>query len=49
MRLRTVFTLVTLSILLHGIYSFKMFLDANFINNNTDLKQKVNSALNGFR
>ena len=45
--LKLLLTITTLGVLIFGIFEMKGFLNENFVEKDTKLKAKVNSALNG--
>lgn len=44
---RTLLTLIMFAVLIEGILEFKNFLKFNFVENETQMKQILNDALNG--
>jgi hypothetical protein len=44
---KTLLTLIMFGVLIQGIFELKNFLSFNFIENETQLKQVLNDALNG--
>lgn len=44
---KTILTLIMFAVLVEGIIEFKSFLEFNFVDNETHLKQVLNDALNG--
>lgn len=47
MSLRNIMTLITLGVLLQGIFALKDYLMENFVDNNTPIKRQLNHFLNG--
>ena len=45
---RNFMAFLTLGILFHGVIEIKSFLMENFVHNDTEIKRKINYALNGF-
>lgn len=45
--IRFIFTLITLAVLAWGVLQVKLFLDNNFVDNDTQLKTQLNNFLNG--
>ena len=46
-KLKLASTIITLSVLIYGIFEMKSFIDTNFVKNDTKLKNEVNNFLNG--
>ena len=44
---RLLMNLVTVSLLIYGIFEMKSFLSVNFIENDTEIKRKLNRAFQG--
>ena len=44
---KTILTLIMFAVLVEGIMEFKSFLMFNFVENETQMKQVLNDALNG--
>jgi len=45
---RNFMAFLTLGLLFHGVIEIKSFLMENFVHNDTEIKRKINYALNGF-